>query len=180
MTSATASTKEGGDTHGAQRITHGETGGKMNFEERIEELFIDIPEPGQEPEHTAFCSKTGKILFLTGQLPYSEGRLAYKGRVGLEVTVEAGRAAARAATVQALGVLKNQLKSLNKIKKIIHADLSVATGAEFKEHHKIIRGTTELLREIFGVFGKCSTNVIGCASLPEGATVQLSLIVEIK
>lgn len=150
----------------------------MDFEERVEELFLDLPEPLPEADNPVYLAKSGKLAYLSGQLPYSEGRLSFKGRIGLELTLDNGRAAARAATLQALGVLKNQLGGLNKIKRIVQLKLYVATGAEFKEHKRVLASAVELIHDIFGPFGRCATDVVGCASLPEGAAVELSLIVE--
>jgi enamine deaminase RidA (YjgF/YER057c/UK114 family) len=152
----------------------------MTFEERIDELFIDLPEPAVEAENFVQVSKVGKLVYLSGQLPYAEGRLGYKGRVGLELTLDAGKAAARAAIIQALGVLQKNLGSVNKIKKVVHAKLYIATGADFKDHKKVAAGGLELFQEIFGASGKPSLDVMGCTSLPEGAAVQLSLVVEVK
>lgn len=152
----------------------------MNFEERADELFLDFPEKPGIDKTFSNISKVGKLIYLSGQLPYSEGRLSHKGRVGLELTLDAGRSAARTATVQALGVLRGELKSLNKIKRIVHLDLYIATGAEFKDHKKVLMGSSDLLQEIFGSCGKSSANVAGVASLPEGAPVQLAMIVEVK
>ena len=123
------------------------------FEEKIDEMYLDIPEPLQESENFVNVSKSGKLIFLSGQLPYSEGRMINKGRVGLELSLDAGRAAARAATVQALGVLRSELKSLNKIKRFVYMKLYAATGAEFKDHKKVAAGSLALLREILGTFG---------------------------
>lgn len=152
----------------------------MDFEDRVEELFLDLPEVLPEMDEFTQISRSGRLVFLSGQLPYSEGRPAYKGRVGLELNLDMGRAAARASAIQALGILKNQLGSLNKIKKFVHIKMFVATGAEFKDHKKVLSGATELLRDIFGSYAKCATEVAGCASLPEGAAVELSLVVEVK
>ena len=152
----------------------------MNFDERIEEMFIDLPEPLPAEDGISYTSKSGKLLFVTGQLPYSEGRSDYKGRVGLELSLDAGTAAARGALIRALGVLKSDLGSLNKIKRIVNVKLYIATGAEFREHRKVLAAVTQLTQNIFGSFGNCSADVLGCASLPEGAAAELSMVVEVR
>ena len=81
----------------------------MDFEDKVEEMFLDLPEAPPKTENIEHISKSGKLVYLSGQLPYGEGRLLYKGRVGLELNLDAGKAAARAAVIQALGVLKDEL-----------------------------------------------------------------------
>jgi len=152
----------------------------MDFEDRVEELYLDLPEPPDEPEYLTSVSKSGKLLFVSGQLPYTEGRLDYKGKIGLELSLDKGRSAVKACIVQSLGVLRGELKSLNKIKRIVHVRLALATGAEFKDHKKVLATALEFLNEIFGPFGKSSAEVIGVNSLPAGAAAQMSMVVEVK
>jgi len=151
----------------------------MDFDGRVEELFLDLPEV---PKDAAFAhiSRCGKLIYVGGQLPYGEGRLLFKGRVGLELSSDAGKAAARAAAIQALGVIKGTLGTLNEIKRLVHVRLYIATGAEFKDHRKVLAGSMELLKDVFGTFADCSTEVVGCASLPEGAAVELAMVIEVK
>ena len=87
----------------------------MNFDDRIEELFIDLPEAPEESEIGAHIAKCGKTLYLTGQYPSGEGRMLYRGRLGLELTLDTGRAAARTAAIQALGVYGKRLEVLTRL-----------------------------------------------------------------
>lgn len=151
----------------------------MDFEDRVEEVFLEIPEPAPEMKN-ANVAKTGKLLYISGQLPYSEGRLAYKGRVGMELSLDAGKTAARTAAIQTIAVLRKHLGGLNKIKRIVELRICVATGAEFKDHKKVAAASLGLIEEVFGPFGKPACTVFGCASLPEGAAVEVSLVVEVK
>jgi len=152
----------------------------MNFDDRIEELFIDLPEAPEESEIGAHIAKCGKTLYLTGQYPSGEGRMLYRGRLGLELTLDTGRAAARTAAIQALGVLRETLGSLNKIKRFLNIRLYIATGAEFKDHQKVLDHAMEFLIEIFGSYAKCATEIVGCASLPNGAACELAMTLEVK
>lgn len=151
----------------------------MDFDERAEELFLDLPELLKDTD-IVHVSRCGKLAYLSGQLPYGEGRLLFKGRVGLELSLDAGKSAARAAAIQALGAIKGALGTLNEVKRLVHVRLYIATGAEFKEHKKVLAGSMDLLRDVFGAAAKCSTEAVGCASLPEGAAVELAMVVETK
>lgn len=155
-------------------------GANMNFEDRIEEMFLDIPEAPLEGDSVVNACASGKLLFISGQLPLTDGRLAFKGRAGLEITLDQARLAVRAAVIQALAVARKELGSLNKIKKIVHLSLNIATGAEFKDHKKVLASAMDLIHEVFGPHGRPASEVAGCASLPDGASVELSLVIEIK
>jgi len=152
----------------------------MDFDSKLDDLFIDLPEPPID-KIGALASKSGKLLFLSGQYPYKEGGSIYKGRVGLELTLDAGMLAAKASLLQALGTLRGVLGgSLNTIKRIVHLRLYIATGLEFKDHEKLLKSILDTLKNIFGSSADCSSEVIGCASLPKGASCELSMVVELK
>ncbi len=154
----------------------------MDFDERIEELFLDLPEAPPEAGAVVNAIQTGKYIYLSGVLPWKHGKMAYKGRVGLELTLDAGKLAAHAATLQALGILRTFLDgSLNKVKQIVSLKGFVASGAEFKEQHKVLDGASQLLSDVFGATaGKHARAAIGVTSLPFGAAIQLELIIEAR
>ncbi len=153
----------------------------MDFDEKLDELYIDLPEPPTPAAGTVHAVQVGKLLYISGVLPMSEGKIQPKGRVGLEVKLDNAKFAARVAAVNALSIITAECGgTLNKVKRIIEATGFVASGGDFRQHFKVLDGATELLNQVFGSFGKHTRNAIGCASLPENACVELSLIVELK
>lgn len=155
---------------------------KLDFDKRIDELFLDLPEPPAERELWARAVQSGKTVFLSGAFPYKEGKLAYKGRLGLEYTADTGRLAAHAACMQALGALREHLGgSFNKVKQIVMLRGYIACGAEFKDHAKVMDGASRLLLDIFGnSAGRHARIDVGVNALPNGATLELELMVEIR
>jgi enamine deaminase RidA (YjgF/YER057c/UK114 family) len=152
----------------------------MDFDQRLEELFIDLPEPPQERGKGVNAVRTGKLLYVGGVLPRSEGRMM-AGRAGVEVRLDMATSAARAATMFALAIIKSELGgSLNKVKRIVQVSSLVACGTDFKDHLRVLDGASDLLIQIFGSSGKHTRISAGVMSLPENATVELSMIVEIK
>lgn len=148
-------------------------------EQRLKELGIQLPAP-PEPFGTYVESvQTGNLLFLTGMLP-TEGRAAkFIGRVGAELGVEAGSAAARLAALNALAVAREHLGSLDKVTRIIRLGVSVATSGDFREQPKVADGASELLQDVFGKEKNPCRLVCGVASLPLGTPVELELIFEV-
>jgi enamine deaminase RidA (YjgF/YER057c/UK114 family) len=96
-------------------------------ETRLKELGIMLPAPPQPFGAYVESVQTDNLLFLTGMLPTEGRRAKFAGRVGAELDVEAGRAAARLAALNAMAVAREHLGSLDKIARIVRLGVSVAT-----------------------------------------------------
>ena len=148
-------------------------------EQRLGQLGIKLPEPPEPFGIYAEAVQTGNLLFLTGMLP-TEGREAkFIGRVGAELDVAAGHAAARLAALNGLAVAKQHLGSLDKVKRIVRLGVAVATSGDIRDQPKIADGASELLQAVFGKDKNPCRLVYGVASLPLGTSVALELIFEI-
>jgi enamine deaminase RidA (YjgF/YER057c/UK114 family) len=148
-------------------------------EQRLKDFGIELPTPPEPFGIYTEAVQTGNLLFLTGMLP-TEGREAkFIGRVGAELDVEAGRAAARLAALNALAVARQHLGSLDKVKRIVRLGVAVATSGDIREQPKVADGASELLQGIFGKSKNPSRLVYGVASLPLGTSVELEIIFEI-
>lgn len=154
----------------------------MDFDKRIVEIFLDLPEVPPEPPAISHVVQAGKLVIISGALPWKEGRMLHKGRLGLELNVDAGRQASHAACVQALAMLNKFLQgSLNKIKKIVMLRGFVASGAEFYDQNKVLDSASQLLLDVFGsTTGRHARSAVGVNALPHGAAVELELVVEVK
>ena len=154
---------------------------KIDFDDKLEELFIDLPEPPPHKGSAQAVTKAGKLLYVTGAIPYASGRIHYPGRVGIELTLDQAKLAARTAAVLVLAYAWYELGgSLGKIKRVIRMDGFLACGVDFKEHTRVLDGASDLFGDIFGPHGKHARNAVGVASLPQNASVQLSVVFELK
>ena len=143
----------------------------MNYDDKVEELFIDMTEPPPEKGASVRAVKSGKHLFVSGVLPYASGRIMYPGRAGVDVRLDNAKLAARTAAVMALSIARGELGgTLNKIKRIVKLEGYVACGADFADHAKVIDGASELFSQIFGAQGKHVRNVVGVSSLPNNSS----------
>jgi enamine deaminase RidA (YjgF/YER057c/UK114 family) len=148
-------------------------------EQRMKELGIQLPSPPEPFGTYAEAVQTGSLLFLTGMLP-PEGRAAkFIGRVGAELDVEAGRAAAHLAALNVLAVARQHLGSLNRVTRIVRLGVSVATVGDFREQPKVADAASELLQDVFGKDKNPCRSVYGVASLPLGTPVELEIIFEV-
>jgi len=152
----------------------------MNFEKRLEELFIELPELPAPSGAVVPAVSAGKCLYLGNHYPYAEGKLTLRGRLGFELSVDQGVSAARYALIQALSNLKSAAGSVNKVLRIVQLNVAVASAPDFRDHEKVADGASQLLQDIFGSSGKHSRIVTGVQSLPQNASVAVSLIVELK
>jgi len=149
-------------------------------ERRLKELGIELPVPTEPFGIYVEAVQTGNPLFLTGMLP-TEGRTAkFIGRVGAELDVEAGRKAARLATLNALAVARQYLGSLDRVRRIIRLGVIVATSGDVREQPRVADGASELLQDVFGKDKNPSRLVDGVASLPLGTPVELELIFSVS
>src|ERR1700674_3457364 len=148
-------------------------------EQRLKELGIKLPAPPEPFGIYAEAVQTGNLLFLTGMLP-TEGREAkFIGRVGAELDVETGRAAARLAALNGLAVAKQHLGSVDKVTRIVRLGVAVATSGDIRDQPRVADGASELLQDVFGKEKNPSRLVYGEASLPLGVPVELELIFEV-
>jgi enamine deaminase RidA (YjgF/YER057c/UK114 family) len=122
---------------------------------------------------------TGILLFLSGMLPLADGKPAYVGRLGAELTVEDGRKATALACLNGLAAARHYLGSLDKVRRVVRLGVAIATPSDFTEHPQVAEGASLILVDIFGEEKISTRIVLGVASLPLGMPVELELIFEV-
>ncbi len=152
----------------------------MDFESKILDLFIELPEPPTEGQNFSHATTVGKQIYVGGVLPFAEGKIQHPGRVGHEVRLDSAKFAAKTAATLMLAMLKKEVGSLNKVKRLIKLDVYVNCGVEFRDHNKIADSAGEFFASIFGAAAKHVRCVFGVTSLPQNACVQLSAIFDVK
>jgi enamine deaminase RidA (YjgF/YER057c/UK114 family) len=149
-------------------------------EQRLRQLGIKLPTPPEPFGVYAEAVQTGNLLFLTGMLPTVGREAKFIGRVGAELDVEAGHAAARLAALNGLAVAKQHLGSLDKVKRIVRLGVVMATSGDVRDQPKVADGASEVLQDVFGKNKNPSRLVYGVASLPLRVPVELELIFEVS
>jgi len=151
----------------------------VSAEQRLKELGIKLPAPPQPFGTYVEAVQSGNLLFLSGMLP-TEGRVAkFIGRVGAELDVDAGREAAKLATLNVLSVARQHLRSLDRVTRIVRLGVSVATSGDVRDQPKVADAASELLQDVFGKDKSPCRLVYGVASLPLGTPVELEVIFEV-
>ena len=160
-------------------ILRGDGSRLATAEQRLRQLGIKLPAPPEPFGIYAEAVQTGNLLFLTGMLPTVGREAKFIGRIGAELDVEAGRAAARSAALNGLAVAKQHLGSLDKVTRIVRLGVSVATSGDVRDQPKVADGASELLQDVFGKDKNPCRLVYGVASLPLGTSVELEIIFEV-
>jgi enamine deaminase RidA (YjgF/YER057c/UK114 family) len=152
----------------------------MSHEARLASLGITLP-PVPPPVATYVNAvRTGNLLFLAGKAPLAEGGRRPAGRVGVELSVEEGYRLARSAGLALLAVLRAELGSLDRVRRIVKVLGMVAAPPEFGDHPAVINGCSDLLVEVFGDAGRHARSAVGMASLPFGTPVEIELVAEVE
>jgi enamine deaminase RidA (YjgF/YER057c/UK114 family) len=148
-------------------------------EQRLKERGIKLPTPPEPFGTYVEAVQAGNLLFLSGMLPTEGHGAKFIGRIGAELDVEAGRAAARLAALNGLAVAKRHLGTLDKVKRIVRLGVAVATWGDVREQPKVADAASELLQDAFGKDKNPCRLVYGVASLPLGTPVELEIIFEV-
>ena len=162
-----------------EKILSGDGTRLATAEQRLRQLGIKLPAPPEPFGIYVEAVQTGNLLFLTGMLP-TEGHVAkFIGRVGAELDVEAGRAAARLAALNGLAVAREHLGTLDKVTRIVRLGVSVATSGDVRDQPKVADAASELLQDVFGKDKNPCRLVYGVGRLPLGTPVELEIIFEV-
>lgn len=153
----------------------------INFEQRIEELGIDIPEAPKAGANYAPFVTTGNLVFISGQAPFVNGELPYQGKVGTDVSFDRAQEAAKVCALNMLSILRQACGGdLNRVEKFVKLGSFVYSADDFHLHHKVTDGATDLLVDIFGNSGLPARFAVGMSVMPLKMTVEIDAVVEIK
>jgi enamine deaminase RidA (YjgF/YER057c/UK114 family) len=147
-------------------------------EEKLKELGITLPEAPIPAGNYIPAVKTGNLLFISGQIPLENGKVAYTGKVSDE-NLETAQKSAKSCAINILAQIKREAGSLDKVTKIVKLSGFVNSVPEFTQHPKVINPASDLMFEIFGEKGKHARVALGAGSLPLDSMTEIDAIVEI-
>jgi enamine deaminase RidA (YjgF/YER057c/UK114 family) len=154
----------------------------MRVEERLKELGIELPPPFEPPAGMNFLawSQHGNLIFLSGHGPTRGKEVVYRGRVGSDLTLEQGYAAARLTGLNLLATLQAAIGGLDRVRRIVKVLGMVACAENFTQQPAVINGASDLFVEVFGERGRHARSAVGLYALPLGIPVEIEMIVEIE
>jgi len=149
------------------------------IEEKLKNLGIILPLPPTPAGSYIPAIKSGKLLYISGQIPIENGKVAYTGKVS-DKNLEVAQKSAKMCAINILAQIKREIGNLDKVSKIIKLSGFVNSAPEFSQHPKVINSASDLIFEIFGEKGKHSRIAVGVASLPLDSMTEIDAIIEIS
>ncbi|HUG20839.1 MAG TPA: RidA family protein [Planctomycetaceae bacterium] len=151
----------------------------MSADAKLAELGIELP-PAPKPAGVYNpLVQTGNLIFVSGHGPLKSDGTMITGKVGSDLSEAEGKAAARQTGLALLATIRNQLGSLDKVKRIIKVLGMVNATHDFATHPSVINGCSELFVELWGENGRAARSAVGMGSLPGNISVEIELIAEL-
>jgi len=146
------------------------------IEARLKALDLVLPEvPAPVADYVSFLHLNGQ-LYVAGQLPLKDGRVAVAGTLGAGLDVPQGQDAARLCGLNILAQAKAALGDLDRIVQCLRLNGYVNAAPQFVDHPKVINGASELIVKVLGQTGRHTRIAVGYSGLPLGAAVEIDAI----
>lgn len=151
----------------------------MNIQARLAELGIELPEAAAPVASYQPLVVHHDMAYLSGQLPFIDGALV-TGRLGDDVTLEHGQAAARACGLMIMAQLRTALIPLDRVERIVRLGAFVSSTPDFTDQPKVANGASDLMFDVFGEIGRHARSAVGVPVLPLNAAVEVDAIIALK
>ena len=151
-----------------------------SVESRLRDLGIELPPAPKAVGAYVTVIRTGNLVVTSGQLPWKGDKLLFTGKLGSELTIEQGYAAARQAGLCAIAQLKLALGNLDRVRQIVRLEGFVHCGPGFRQHPQVLNGASELLNAVFGERGRHTRTAVGIHEMPLDSPVQLIVWAEVE
>lgn len=153
---------------------------QVDFDKKLKELGIELFPPTKPMGSYVKAVRTGNLLYLAGHGPTRADNSNITGKVGKDLTLEQGVAAARQTAIAILSTLKGELGDLNKVKRIVKVLGMVNCTEDFGDQPKVMNGFSDLMVAVFGEKGKHARSAVGMYALPSNIAVEIEIIVEVE
>ena len=150
------------------------------IEQRLAEIGVTLPQPAAPVAAYVPAVEQGGLLHISGQISFDEAGGLMKGRLGEDVDLDGGIAAARRCGVMLLAQMKAALGSLDRVERIVKLGVFVSSTPDFTDQPKVANGASELMQDVFGEAGRHARSAVGVAALPLGVAVEVDAIVAVR
>jgi len=151
------------------------------IESNLERLGIELPDAPAPAANYVPWVKTGNLVFISGQVTMGANGLEYQGKVGKDLGVEEGQAAARLCAINLLAQLRSACDGdIERVRRCVKLGGFVNSTTDFENHPQVINGASDLLVEVLGDRGKHARFAVGAGSLPFNVAVEVDAVFEIE
>ena len=153
----------------------------MNYDDKLKELKINLPEAKAPVGNYVATKVSGKILFISGQISIDETGQLIKGKVGKDLDTDAGYNAAKRCALSIIAQVKKACNNdLSKVKSCVKLTGFVNSTDEFIDQPKVLNGASDLIASVFGDAGMHTRAAVSTNSLPLGVSVEVDAIFELN
>lgn len=152
----------------------------MSIDARLAELGLTLPQPAAPVASYVPAVEANGLLHISGQISFAEDGSLITGRLGENVDLEGGQAAARRCGLMLLAQIKAALGSLDRVERIVKLGVFVNSAGSFTDQPKVANGASDLMQEVFGEAGRHARSAVGVPVLPLGVAVEVDAVVQVR
>jgi len=151
------------------------------IDSRLKELGITLARPPKPVASYVPFTVSGNQVFVSGQVPISDGALKYVGKLGVDFSVEVGQAAAQLCAINILSVLREACGgNLDRVVRCLKVNVFVNATPDYDKQPEVANGASDLFVAVFGDAGRHARAAVGMGSLPRGVAVEVDAVFEIS
>ena len=151
----------------------------MTIQSRLDQLGIVLPKAAAPVASYVPVVVHDGIVHVSGQVSIVDGELV-RGRLGEDLSLEEGIAAARACGLMILAQLREAMIPLDNVERIVKLGCFVNSTSDFTDQPKVANGASDLMLDVFGDAGRHARAAVGVASLPLGVAVEVDAVIAIS
>jgi enamine deaminase RidA (YjgF/YER057c/UK114 family) len=152
----------------------------MSVEERLGERGLVLPAAAAPVASYVPVVVAGGMAFVSGQISFAADGSLIKGRLGADMDVAAGKAAAERCALMIVAQLKAALGDLERVVRVVKLGVFVQCTPEFAEQPEVANGASDLLVALFGEAGRHARAAVGVPALPRGVAVEVDAVVAVR
>lgn len=162
------------------RIKQSKTEMMNVYEAKLKEMGVSLPPVPKPVASYVPAVRMDNYIYTSGQIPFADGDLKFKGKVGADLSEEQGYEAAKICAINCLSAIKGLAGSLDNIERVVKVSGYVNSAPGFVSQPKVINGASDLLGQVFGEAGKHARAAVGVSELPLNAAVEVEMVVKLK
>jgi enamine deaminase RidA (YjgF/YER057c/UK114 family) len=148
--------------------------------QRLASLGLSLPKPPGAVAAYVPWAITGNLLMTSGQLPWIDGDLLYRGKIGKDLTPDQGYDACQLATLNAIAQLADALDDLRRVTRIVRVEGTLNVAPGFTTHPSVLNGASDLIFAVFGDAGRHTRMIYTNPEMPLDCACLIVLFAEIE